>query len=320
MSEVVPPHVSRPRPQVTVGLPVLNGERWLAAALESILAQTLQDFELLVADNASTDATPEIVREYARRDPRIRVLRHDRQRGAAENFNFVAGLARGPHFKWAAHDDLIEPGFLAACVEVLQSDPSVVLCTSQAAEIDEDDRITRGLPSPPYGREHDPVSRARAFFAQPTACLEVFGVIRTGALRQTRMIGPFVSSDRVLLLELALRGRVVATTGARFLNRAHPMRSIKRWTEPDDRLRWFAGVTHQRSRPRVTWRLAGEYRRAIAAAPLSPAQKLACGAYLARWMGGHGWQLGRELAPSRVRGALSSLLAHRSDSRTAVGA
>ncbi|HLR96223.1 MAG TPA: glycosyltransferase, partial [Jiangellaceae bacterium] len=76
-------------PRVTIGLPVFNGERYLEAAIDSILAQDFQDFELLLADNASTDATLEICERAAARDPRVTVHRSEANRGAAWNYNRV---------------------------------------------------------------------------------------------------------------------------------------------------------------------------------------------------------------------------------------
>ena len=93
-------------PPLTVGLPVYNGERFLAGAIESILEQTYGDLELLVSDNASTDATEEICRDFARRDSRMRYHRHSKNCGGAWNFNFVVHRAESRLFRFAAHDDL----------------------------------------------------------------------------------------------------------------------------------------------------------------------------------------------------------------------
>lgn len=109
-------------PRVSIGLPVYNGQQYLRQALDSLLAQTFHTFEVIISDNASNDATPEICRDYAACDPRIRYVRHDVNRGAAWNFNYVFGLARGVYFKWHAHDDMLEPTFLEQCVTILDHD------------------------------------------------------------------------------------------------------------------------------------------------------------------------------------------------------
>src|SRR3954470_23138397 len=106
-------------PRVTIGLPVYNGARYLAEAIESVLAQTFTDFELVISDNASTDATAAIALQYAARDPRVRYSRNRENIGSARNFGRAFELATGEFFKWMASDDLISPEFLENCVAAL---------------------------------------------------------------------------------------------------------------------------------------------------------------------------------------------------------
>ena len=113
-------------PRVTIGLPVFNGERFLRESVESVLGQDFGDLELLVADNASTDATLDIVHEFAAADRRVRVLRSDRNRGAAWNYNRLVGEARGELFRWHAHDDVLLPAAVQRCVTALDADPGAV--------------------------------------------------------------------------------------------------------------------------------------------------------------------------------------------------
>ena len=108
-------------PTVSVGLPVFNGARYLAEAVESILGQTLEDLELVISDNGSTDATEELCRGYAADDRRVRYVRQPRNRGASWNFNEVFWLSRGRYFHWHPHDDVLEPAFLRLCVEALEA-------------------------------------------------------------------------------------------------------------------------------------------------------------------------------------------------------
>ena len=74
----------KPSPLLSIGLPVYNGERFLAQALDCLLAQTFRDFEIIISDNASTDRTPEICRAYARRDPRVRYVCNQRNLGRSQ--------------------------------------------------------------------------------------------------------------------------------------------------------------------------------------------------------------------------------------------
>jgi glycosyltransferase involved in cell wall biosynthesis len=96
-------------PLLSVGIPVFNGGGLLVEAIDSILGQTLADFELIIADNASTDETPTICAGYAARDSRIRVIRHRENIGAPRNWNFVARESRGRYFKWASASDRCAP-------------------------------------------------------------------------------------------------------------------------------------------------------------------------------------------------------------------
>ncbi len=93
-------------PVVSIGMPVYNGEKYIREALDSLLAQTFVNFELIISDNASTDATEKICQMYAAKDPRIRFARQPENRGALANFKFVLDEARGEYFMWAAADDI----------------------------------------------------------------------------------------------------------------------------------------------------------------------------------------------------------------------
>lgn len=97
--------MDRNGPVVSIGMPVYNGGRFIREALDSLLAQTFTDFELIISDNASIDATELICRNYAEQDPRIRYMRQQKNIGALPNFQFVLNEARGEYFMWAACDD-----------------------------------------------------------------------------------------------------------------------------------------------------------------------------------------------------------------------
>ena len=111
-------------PKVSIGLPVYNGATHLRVAIDSLLAQSYADFELIISDNASSDETACICREYASKDSRIRYLAQPSNIGATANFNFVLDAAVGEYFMWAAHDDAWEPDFLAEMTALL-ADPTV---------------------------------------------------------------------------------------------------------------------------------------------------------------------------------------------------
>ena len=114
-------------PVVTVGLPVFNGENYLNEALESLMSQDFEDFELVISDNASTDSTRLILKEWAAKDARVKVCLNDRNVGGAANFNRVLALAKGEYFRWASHDDLVAPEMLRRCM-TRRRGPHVSLC------------------------------------------------------------------------------------------------------------------------------------------------------------------------------------------------
>ncbi len=114
-----------PSPKVSIGLPVYNGEEYIREALDSLLAQTLTDFELIVSDNASTDDTEAICREYAAGDQRIRYVRQRENRGALANFQFVLDEAGGEYFMWAAADDRWDPDWLTALLSEFDTGVSI---------------------------------------------------------------------------------------------------------------------------------------------------------------------------------------------------
>ena len=103
-------------------MPVYNGEQFIRAALDSLLKQTFKNFELIISDNASTDNTELICREYLKNDSRIRYFKQDKNLGAANNFQFVLNKAKGKYFMWAAHDDLWKKDFILKCVSLLRHD------------------------------------------------------------------------------------------------------------------------------------------------------------------------------------------------------
>ncbi len=269
-------------PRVTIGIPVYNGGRYLAAAIESILAQTLGDFELIVADNASGDETAAIGWRYAARDPRVRYVCADVNRGAAWNYNHTVDLARGRYFKWHAHDDLIEPGFLDQAVGVLERRPEVVLVYGRARLIDADGAPLADIEDRLDLPDDTPHARLARMLANANMCNPIAGLVRLDALRRTRRIDRFFGSDYVLLAELAMLGRFHELPERLFLRRIHDgsfqrantgSRALRRWLDP--RLRggsYFPGA-----------RLNIEFLRSVWRLDLPPAERLACAWAVHRW-------------------------------------
>ena len=224
-------------PTVTIGMPVYNGERFIAEAIKSILSQSYENFELIVCDNASQDKTQRICRQYARKDKRIRFYQNSVNMGAAFNYNRTFRLARGRYFKWAAADDILAPSFLEKCIDILQKDKSVVLSYPLTVNIDEegsrvgvyDDRLNL---TSPYAHE-----RIKNFETNIDLCNALLGLIRSEALQKTNIIGAYSGSDVVLLIELSLQGKIHKIPEYLFFRRDHAKNCRK--LPPRERAKWF---------------------------------------------------------------------------------
>lgn len=266
------------RPKVSIGLPVYNGAKYLGGAIDSILGQTFQDFELIISDNASTDATRDICLDYASRDGRIRYSRQDHNVGAGPNHNLCARRARGEYFRWASHDDLMEPEYLARCVAALDANPDAVLCHSQTRIIgDRGETFAVHLPGLDAARPSD---RFAAVILEPHWCVEIFGVIRTSALMRTRLEASYFGGDKTLLAELALLGRFLHVPEPLFVNRDHPERSLR--AVPFHKRQEFHDTGNVRRR--VThWALYADYWRAVRRHLPDGAEKTRCHGHLVRW-------------------------------------
>jgi glycosyltransferase involved in cell wall biosynthesis len=200
-------------PTVSIGMPVYNGEKYVREALDSLLAQTFTDFELIISDNASTDRTEPICREYAAQDARIRFVRQKRNEGAIANFNFVLDQAVGRYFMWAAADDVWDRRW----IEVLLDDhaPDVAIAFGHVVNVDAESKVTRVVPYRPYtvGKT---VRLLQYFFRQETdgKANLIYGIYRTAELKRRRFrvygrcgICPS-SSDMVFVFDHAQDGRL----------------------------------------------------------------------------------------------------------------
>jgi glycosyltransferase involved in cell wall biosynthesis len=265
---------------VSIGLPVYNGEDYLEAAIASLLAQTFTDFELIISDNASSDRTAEICEQFAAQDERIHYSRNAENLGAAENFNRVVHLARGEYFKWAAHDDLCEPTFLERCVEVLDADPTVVLCSTGVGCIDWAGNLRPPKHDPPRNlRSWEPAERFRAIVLQTFWSYEIFGVVRLETLRQTLLQTANYGGDRAILAELSLHGRFFQVPETLFWRRFHLKQSTCLPTQ-QQRLRWNAG----KRKVQLWERGCISFVRAIFRTPLDWRDRLACCAIVVQYL------------------------------------
>jgi glycosyltransferase involved in cell wall biosynthesis len=267
-------------PKVSIGVPVHNGERFLPQALRSLVEQDFDDLEIIISDNASVDATPDICAEFARRDERITYVRQPANIGAIPNYRYLLAAARGEYFRWAAADDEIGSGYLADCVEILDRQPAAIQAHTGCVDIDAEGRVIANIP-PLATDDDDPLVRLRALLGRHES-LDVYGLVRRSALRSIRPFGSHPEADRVVIVELALRGRFAHVPGDRFRRRRHERQSLVDLPRSSERVAWLdpARAGHLVF---PAFELARDLVRAIHEAPLTRSQRLAAYAAMRFW-------------------------------------
>jgi glycosyltransferase involved in cell wall biosynthesis len=272
-------------PRLTIGLPVYNGEEYLAESLDALLGQSYEDYELVITDNASTDGTAGICARYLKQDSRIAYHRLAKNIGAAPNHNHVFTLARGELFKWASHDDLYGATLLERCVAALDERPDYVLAHSHNATID-----SRGAIIEPYDYRipTDSPSAAERFrgLLHAPGGDDFYGVMRSSAMRKVRPHNSYHHADRTFVMDVAMQGRFHQVPELLYFRRDHDTRAER--ANPSVRSR-CANLDPKRATGfNPTARLLAEYAMGyvdlIRRAPISAAEKRACFRHLGEYL------------------------------------
>lgn len=287
-------------PLLSIGMFVFNGERFISKALDSLLSQDFRDYELIISDNASTDRTEAICREYAARDPRIVYHRNRENMGAGWNLRRVCDLARGKYFKWAANDDFCEPGYLSKCIEVLESRPDVVVVHSKTRVVDQDGALVEDYEWPLRTDDADPVTRFRDLLLNDHMCFQIFGVMRLESLRKVPPQGSYVNSDGVLLAQMGLLGPYYEIPERLWINTRHSGQSSQtrpiRIKQTGFRLTRRYGTLpcpewwdpkQSRSLHFPEWKQLSEYTKSLSLVPLNISQRVRAYPLLLLWIGRH---------------------------------
>jgi glycosyltransferase involved in cell wall biosynthesis len=273
-------------PKVSVVLPVYNGDNFLVQTLDAILAQEFTDFELVICDNASTDQTSAICRRYVDLDARVTYHRNSHNIGMTGNFNKVIALAQGEYIKIAAHDDMIAPEFLKACVAVLDQHPDIILCYTDSKCIDANGQVISGRngtsaawfmnsPALPEMSSHQAWVRFYAHTCKARTWTQEFGLIRRDILNKAGQWGAFYANDKVLVANLALLGRFHTIERPLFFYRRHDGQSINLGRTKHLYALWFnPNDTGKLIFP--SWRILREYWHGIQNTPLTPVDQLLC--------------------------------------------
>ncbi len=282
---------------IDIGLPVYNGGRYLAATLDSFLGQTHGEFTIWISDNGSTDDTPAIAERYAGRDARIRYERHERNQGAAWNFNHVRTFARSDFFKWAAHDDLHEPTYLERCLQALDDEPDAILAQPRSTFIDPTGQeLLRSFRVNDWDHP-DPAVRLRTALGGNHEFSIPFGLMRAAVVPQLAGFVARYGADELLIAELALRGRLIEVDEHLFLNRLHPQRSMVQNTGLRYRLKWngFWGGAGSAGSAFPAWRFARDLHDTIRRVPLDGRDRRSCEAVVLAWAREHWLRLGVDI-------------------------
>jgi glycosyltransferase involved in cell wall biosynthesis len=276
-------------------MPVYNAQRFLREVIDSILSQTYTDFELIISDNGSTDATEVICREYAARDARVKYFPNDKtNHGPGWNYNRTEALSSGEFFKWCAADDLLAPTLLEKCVAALDSDPGAVMAWPQTRVIDENSKPIRDNTFTLATDQESPAARFGSLINvkhKRHGAFEIFSLIRLKALRSFPRKGSYARADSVVLARLTLFGRFHLVNEYLFLNRDHTGRSVRslptRLSRGRSRLSKYIGVGpipatewwDASKKGKIVfpeWRVLQEYWKSPAMAPLSFGQRASC--------------------------------------------
>ena len=273
--------MSASAPKISVGMPVFNGERYIGTAIESVLNQTVGDFELIIADNASTDRTRDICLQYVA-DPRVRYFRNETNVGAARNYNLVFGEARAPYFRWANADDLSGPSLHAECLRCLEERPDAVVAYGQTSIIDDDGEVTGQYDDNLDLQHAHPCRRFADFFKRVGLTNIIYGLIRTSALRQTALMGrgTFPAADTNLMAELTLYGTFVKVPNAEFFRRMH--KGAMSWKRGDENRAITFWTAHGGRFVLPSWRRNTALIQAIVRSNISVASKLRLCGYVVR--------------------------------------
>jgi len=267
-------------PRVSIGLPVYNGELRLRRALDSVLSQDFVDFEVVIADNASTDGTQALCEAYAARDARVRYSRNPQNIGVNPNHDRVFNLSRGKYFTWFADDVEYLPGMLSRCVAGIEQAGTATVLVFPGCEVVQD-----GRPQPPRTgssialSDPRPYQRVLAVVRHVNYVNQLYGLIRREALAKTQLNGRYASSDYVLLAELAMQGEIRQLPETLLRRRIDSNRGTASFQ--DNPQAWHAWSGAGRRSRKDAWlacreRLALEYLLAAWRMPMAPGAKLMC--------------------------------------------
>ncbi|MGH8509329.1 MAG: glycosyltransferase family 2 protein [Gammaproteobacteria bacterium] len=286
--------MSTDTPPLTIGLPVYNSERYLACSLDSLLNQTYGDFRLIISDNASTDGTPDICKDYASRDKRIAYHRNPVNIGLSPNFNRVFALSESKYFQWATSDDYWAPTMLERAIEIMNSDTRIALCYPKTTLVDAEGGNPELYEDGLHLVGDDPRQRFMQLLERIRLSHQHLGVSRASMLKRTHMLKEHPGSDINLLAELTLYGKFYELPERLFFRRFH--KDSSSWARQD--VEHQARRYHSASSSRIVlnrWRQYCAFFQAVHCAPIKLGDRLSLYRYFCRRMRWDRFHLAKEL-------------------------
>lgn len=199
-------------PSVTIAIPTFNRAATLERAVGSALAQTHDALEVVVSDNASTDATTALLERLAAGDARLRVVRQDRNRGMVANLGAAFALARGDHVMLLADDDWLAPHCVEAALAALRDEPGAVAALGRVTYIRDGEPVAAGQPVALLRR--DASGRVRDYFAavgEDHGNSWLYGLMPRAVLERLTPMRNELAFDWLRVAELAFLGPIVVT-------------------------------------------------------------------------------------------------------------
>lgn len=226
--------------RLTICVPVFNGARWVAESLTSIRRQSFADFAVLVSDDASTDGSAEICREFVS-NSRFRLVVQPHRLGWAENCNWLVANANSQFLFIQCHDDVLEPNCIEALVEHISARPACSVAFPDLKAIGTEDHLLSqaSISGSAFDRAYD-------MMAHHYNAVAFHGVIRTAAAGEGLRLNSFDSfaADTTWLMRLACAGELHRVEHALIQKRFHPEMTHFQWTKWDEEKKIGAWCTH----------------------------------------------------------------------------
>lgn len=219
---------------VSIGLPVYNGEKFVSRAIDAILKQDFENFELIISDNCSSDSTYDICQDFANKDKRIKFTQNKANYGGLYNFQKVLDSATGDYFMWASHDDLWSKNYLSLLVRALESESDYVLAFSNVCNIDDSDTSIKNFPSLNQLSQNTKIderlNNLMWFEESEGKANLIYGIVRSNVIKKIgakewNSYGNW-GSDYLLIFNIALYGDFIYVPNATFYKRLTQGKSV----------------------------------------------------------------------------------------------